>query len=482
MKAQLLVIFGGTGDLAMRKLLPALYQNHREGALQDGMRIVGVGRERMERGDYLAKVHDALRQFLPATDFDDAHWIRFSSCLEFVQMDALVSADYARLAATLRWQTSRGLIFYLATPSELFIPICTELNRAELVSATSKVVLEKPLGHDLLSAQRINREVGAIFHENQIYRIDHYLGKETVQNLFALRFGNGMFERLWNRDGIRDVQITIAEQVGVEGRGAFYERTGAMRDMVQNHLLQLLCILAMEPPLSLEADAVRDEKLKVLRSLKPLSKADVARQTVRGQYTAGEMYGEPVAGYLDEPDIRADSRTETFVALKVELNNWRWAGVPFYLYTGKRLQSRVAEIVVNFRDVPHSVFGSSATAGRGNRLVIRLQPDESLKLYLMTKAPGDEMSVRPVSLNLEFSSAFSTRRRDAYERLLLDVIRGRLTLFMRGDELDAAWQWIDPVIGAWREQDPPEPYAAGGAGPDAALALVGEGSVAPCDA
>jgi glucose-6-phosphate 1-dehydrogenase len=252
--------------------------------------------------------------------------------------------------------------------------------------------------------------------------------------------------------------------------------------MVQNHLLQLLCILAMEPPLSLEADAVRDEKLKVLRSLNPLSAADVARQTVRGQYTAGEMHGEPVAGYLEEPDIRAGSRTETFVALKVELNNWRWAGVPFYLYTGKRLRSRVAEIVVNFRDVPHSVFGSSATVGRGNRLVIRLQPDESLKLYLMTKAPGDEMTVRPVSLNLEFSSAFSTRRRDAYERLLLDVIRGRLTLFMRGDELDAAWQWVDPVIDAWREQDPPEPYAAGCAGPDAALALVGQGSVAPCDA
>jgi glucose-6-phosphate 1-dehydrogenase len=482
MKAHLLVIFGGTGDLAMRKLLPALYQNHREGTLPDGMRIVGVGREELERGGYLAKVRDALGQFLHATDFDDAHWTTFSSRLEFVQMDVLVSTDYARLAATLRWQDSRAQIFYLATPSELFVPICTELNRAELVSATSKVVLEKPLGHDLPSAQRINREVGAIFREHQIYRIDHYLGKETVENLFALRFGNGMFERLWNRDGIRDVQITIAEQVGVEGRGAFYERTGAMRDMVQNHLLQLLCILAMEPPLSLEADAVRDEKLKVLRSLRPLSAADVARQTVRGQYTAGEMHGEPVAGYLDEPDIRADSRTETCVALKVELNNWRWAGVPFYLYTGKRFQSRVAEIVVNFKDVPHSVFGLSTTAGQGNRLVIRLQPDESLKLYLMTKAPGDEMTVRPVSLNLEFSSAFSTRRRDAYERLLLDVIRGRLTLFMRGDELDAAWQWVDPVIDAWREQDPPKPYVAGGAGPDAALALVGQGGVVPCDA
>ncbi len=482
MKVQILVIFGGTGDLAMRKLLPALYQNHREGALPDGMRIVGVGREGLERNSYLDKVRDALRQFLPATDFDDAQWTTFSARLEFVQLDARVSADYARLAAMLRWQDSRGHIFYLATPSELFIPICTELNRAELVSATSKVVLEKPLGHDLPSAQRINREVGAIFREQQIYRIDHYLGKETVQNLFALRFGNGMFERLWNRDGIRDVQITIAEQVGVEGRGAFYERTGAMRDMVQNHLLQLLCILAMEPPLSLEADAVRDEKLKVLRSLKPLSAVDVARQTVRGQYTAGEMHGAPVAGYLDEPDIRADSRTETFVALKVELNNWRWAGVPFYLYTGKRLQSRVAEIVVNFRDVPHSVFGSPGTDSPGNRLVIRLQPDESLKLYLMTKAPGDDMTVRPVSLNLEFSSAFSTRRRDAYERLLLDVIRGRLTLFMRGDELDAAWQWVDPVIDARRGQEPPEPYVAGDGGPDAALALLGQDSAAPCDA
>ncbi|KLU27080.1 glucose-6-phosphate dehydrogenase [Caballeronia mineralivorans PML1(12)] len=482
MKAQVLVIFGGTGDLAMRKLLPALYQNHREGALADGMRIVGVGREGFDRNAYLAKVCDALRQFVPVDDFDDAHWAIFSSRLDFVQLDALISSDYERLADTLRVQGRPARIFYLATPSELFIPICAELNRAGLVSVTSKVVLEKPLGHDLISARHINREVGTIFSENQIYRIDHYLGKETVQNLFALRFGNGLFERLWNRDGIRDVQITIAEQVGVEGRGAFYERTGAMRDMVQNHLLQLLCILAMEPPLSLEADAVRDENLKVLRSLKPLGRDEVVRQTVRGQYTAGQMHGAPVAGYLDEPDIHTDSRTETFVALKVELNNWRWAGVPFCLCTGKRLQSRVAEIVVNFRDVPHSVFGVPATDTRGNRLVIRLQPDESLKLYLMTKAPGDEMTVRPVSLNLEFATAFSTSRRDAYERLLLDVIRGRLTLFMRGDELDAAWQWIDPVIQAWHEQDHPEPYAAGSAGPDAALALVGQGHVASCDA
>ncbi|HDR9488260.1 TPA: glucose-6-phosphate dehydrogenase [Burkholderia aenigmatica] len=482
MKTQILVIFGGTGDLAMRKLLPALYRNHLDDALSDELQIVAVGRDKLERHTYQAKVREALHVFDPDVDLDDAHWTAFASRLDFVQMNALHAGDYDRLVLKVRKSARAARIFYLATPSELFVPVCVGLENAGLVEASSKVVLEKPLGHDLQSAQQINREVGAIFSESQIYRIDHYLGKETVQNLFALRFGNALFERLWNRDGIRDVQITIAEQVGVEGRGAFYERTGAMRDMVQNHLLQLLCILAMEPPLSLEADAVRDEKLKVLRSLKPLTPDDVARQTVRGQYTAGEVYGTPVAGYLDEPNIDEDSRTETFVALKAELNNWRWAGVPFYLCTGKRLQSRVAEVVVNFRDVPHAVFGSPASAQDGNRLVIRLQPDESLKLYLMTKSPGDEMTIRPVSLNLEFSSAFASRRRDAYERLLLDVIRGRLTLFMRGDELDAAWRWIDPIIQAWQVQDRPEPYSAGSEGPEAALAMLGQRRDASCDA
>ncbi|AJY38304.1 glucose-6-phosphate dehydrogenase (plasmid) [Burkholderia humptydooensis] len=465
-----MVIFGGTGDLAMRKLLPALYRNHRESALPDEMRIIAIGRERLERHAYVTRVKEALRLFAPPdADLDDPNWTTFSSRLDFIQVNALTPDDYDRLAKAVRGLAKPASIFYLATPSDLFVPICRELQRAGLVTAASRVVLEKPLGHDLQSAQRINREVGAVFNECQIYRIDHYLGKEAVQNLFALRFGNGIFEPLWNRDGIRDVRIAIAEQVGVETRGAFYERNGAMRDMVQNHLLQLLCILAMEPPLSLDADAVRDEKLKVLRALKPLTPDDVARQTVRGQYTAGEMYGTAVAGYLDESNIEAGSRTETFVALKAELNNWRWAGVPFYLYTGKRLESRVAEVVVNFRDVPHSVFGSPVAAPGNNRLVIRLQPDESLKLDLMTKTPGDEMRIRPVSLNLEFSSAFGARRRDAYERLVLDVIRGRLTLFMRGDELDAAWQWVDPIIQAWQTQDRPEPYAAGSAGPASAL-------------
>ena len=377
-----LILFGGTGDLAMRKLLPALYFRHRDSVRTDGWRVVGIGREALSRDDYIARVEAHCRKYVPDKDFDPAAWAAFARCLDYVPLDAREAADYGRLTELLAARPADVRVFYLATAPKLFAAISGNLGAAGLVTPGSRVVLEKPLGRDLASAQRINEQVGAVFREEQIYRIDHYLGKETVQNLIALRFGNALFEPLWSRAWVRDVQITLAETVGVEGRGEFYDSTGALRDMVQNHLLQLVCIVAMEPPSSIDPDAMRDEKLKVLRALRPIPPGDVATRTVRGQYRAGAIRGQPVPGYLEEPGIPPGSRTETFVALKVELNNWRWAGVPFYLRTGKRMQERLAEVVVNFRDVPHALFGFAAGERVPNRLVIRLQPDEGLQLHL----------------------------------------------------------------------------------------------------
>jgi glucose-6-phosphate 1-dehydrogenase len=336
------------------------------------------------------------------------------------------------------------------------------------------VVLEKPLGHDTESADLINTQVGAVFAEKQIYRIDHYLGKEAVQNLMALRFGNALFEPLWRRGLIKHVQITVAEELGVERRGQFYDKTGALRDMVQNHLLQLLCIMAMEPPASSDPDAVRDEKLKVLRALRPLRDRDVLTKTVRGQYKAGAVRGVPVPGYLEEADIAADSSTETFAALKVEIDTWRWAGVPFYLRTGKRLQDRLTELVVTFDEVPHPIFENPPTARTANELVIRLQPDESITMTILAKNPGEGMRLKPVSLALDLGETFKTRSLDAYERLLMDTVKGNLTLFMRRDELDAAWAWIDPIRAGWEQYDErPKIYIAGSWGPAASSAMIG---------
>ena len=468
-----LVLFGGTGDLAMRKLLPALYQRHRDTADAGGWRIIAVGRHPITREQFLDRVQESLRRFVAAADFHDDAFARFAQCLDYRALDASRIESFGNLAALFADAGERIRVFYLATAPDLFVGICESLAAAGLVTPQSRVVLEKPLGRDLASANRINEKVGAIFREDQIYRIDHYLGKEPVQNLVALRFGNALLEPLWSRAWVSNVQITIAETVGVEGRGEFYDRIGALRDMVQNHLLQLLCILAMEPPTSIDADAVRDEKLKVLRALKPLTREDIATSAVRGQYRAGAIDGEAVAGYLDEPGIASTSATETFVALKAELGNWRWAGVPFYLRTGKRMQERLAEIVVTFRDVPHPILPTASGAREGNKLVIQLQPEESLSLHMMAKVPGDEMRVRPVQLGLDFGDTVQTRSWDAYERLLMDVIRGRLTLFMRRDELDAAWRWVEPILEAWsRPGDRPKSYTAGSWGPAAASALI----------
>ena len=473
-----LVLFGGTGDLALRKLMPALYYGIRDGGLR-GANIVGAARQRLSADEYRALLTREVPQHLAQEDYDPATWDRLMAQVRYVSIDASRPEDFGAIRAELVGGEETPRVFYLATTPSLFVPICRHLAGAGLVSEGARVVLEKPLGRDLASSQTINDAVGAIFPEERIYRIDHYLGKEMVQNLMALRFGNMLLEPLWSRAYVHDVQITIAETVGVGTRGEFYDHTGALRDMVQNHLLQLLCIVAMEPPASIATDAVRDAKLQVLRSLRPCSAGDVAHKSVRGQYRAGAVDGAPVPGYLDEEGIPRSSRTETFAALKAEIDNWRWAGVPFYLRTGKRMQERVAEIVVNFRPVPHSIFEAASGSAGHNQLVIRLQPDDGLGLEINTKTPGDSMRLTPKVLNLALRDTPESRRLDAYERLLMDVVRGRLALFVRRDELEAAWRWIEPIRAGWDESpEAPKGYTAGTWGPAASSALVGRAGCA----
>jgi glucose-6-phosphate 1-dehydrogenase len=465
-----LVIFGGAGDLSVRKLLPALYMAHLHNNLPASTRIHALGRQPWDRDTFLGFVQDKVTPFIAATAREGDTWQRFLDRLNYVCLDATQSTDYQALGQAL--QNGSDRVYYLATAPTLFTDICAYLAGAQLIDAASRVVLEKPLGHNLASAQAINDEVGRYFQESQIFRIDHYLGKETVQNLMVLRFGNTIFEPLWRSPYIKSVQITVAESVGVGSRAGFYDGTGALRDMVQNHLLQLLCIVAMEPPVSLDPDAVRDEKLKVLRSLRPMTVADVARDTVRGQYSAGASNGGSAIAYLKEDNVPADSSTETFVALRAHINNWRWANVPIFLRTGKRMAERRSEIVIEFADLPYRLFTDSPRQSV-NRLMIRLQPEEHVQLQMMAKEPGSGMRLRPVNLNLDLESAFTERRAEAYERLLMDVIKGRLTHFMRRDELEAAWTWVDPILDGWAQlNEKPKAYTAGSWGPAASSALL----------
>ena len=473
-----MVLFGGTGDLAMRKLLPALYQQVKAGTLSADSRILAAARKQLSREAFLELAEATCRPFL-GESYDADTWRSFADRIHYFPMDVQSGASYGALGERLGQHPDRVRVFYYSTSPDFFAAISAHLGTAGLISADSRVVVEKPLGHDLASSREINDAVGQHFAERQIFRIDHYLGKEPVQNLLALRFGNVLFEPLWRREWVQDVQITVAEQLGVEGRGDFYERTGALRDMLQNHLLQLLCIVAMEPPTSSDPDAVRDEKLKVLRSLKPFTPQDVATKTVRGQYKAGAVGSRPVAGYAQEPGVAADSRTETFVAVKAEIDTWRWAGVPFFLRTGKRMSDKLAEIVINFRQVPHPIFGGADHTSRANRLIIRMQPDESMRLYLVAKQPGDAMTLHPVNLNLDFEESFRERRLEAYERLLLDAIRGKLTLFVRRDEQEAAWHWVEPILDSWAaSEDRPKLYTAGSWGPAGSSALLSRDGLA----
>jgi len=467
-----LVLFGGTGDLAMRKLLPALFRRCMAGEVSPDSTITGAARAPLSREDYLAQVENSCRSHLGA-DFTEKAWAAFAPKIRYQKIDAREPEDFRHLAEALKGRDAFVRVFFLSTAPDLFTDICDGLAKNGLATPHSRVVLEKPLGHDKASADEINERVSSIFTEPRIFRIDHYLGKETVQNLLALRFGNTLFEPLWRRGRIQHVQITVAEELGVERRADFYDQTGALRDMVQNHLLQLLCIIAMEPPATSDPTAMRDEKRKVLRALRPIKGRDVLAKTVRGQYKAGASGGVPVVGYLQEKGVDPASTTETFVALKAEIDSWRWAGVPFYLRTGKRLQEKLSEIVVTFDDVPHSIYERPDDAHALNRLVIQLQPEESITLTVLAKSPGAGMRLKPVNLSLDFSETFRTRQLDAYERLLTDVIKGNLMLFMRRDELDAAWEWIDPIREAWEQHDEkPKSYTAGSWGPAAASALI----------
>ncbi|MBX3600014.1 MAG: glucose-6-phosphate dehydrogenase [Rubrivivax sp.] len=470
-----LVLFGGTGDLAWRKLMPALFQAFRHGKLPPDGRILAVARDERSDEAYRAFIRERFAEVEPAKQPSDEEFARFAGLLHYRRMDLSRPDDYAGLKA---WVDGRGadtVVLFLATSPHLFPVVCAQLGAAGLNGPQVRVVLEKPLGHDLASARQINRAVAASFTESQALRIDHYLGKPAVQNLAALRFGNALFEPLWRRESIANIQITIAESLGVGSRGDFYDTTGALRDMVQNHALQLLTMIAMEPPPTADADAIRDEKLKVLKSLKPFSAESVARDVVRGQYRAGTVDGRAVPGYLDEAKVPAGSRTETFVALRTEVQNWRWAGVPFHLRTGKRLAARDAHIVVNFREVPHPIFPG---ATRANKLVIKLQPEDGLELHLLAAKGGGPTgagleTLSPVSLDLDFDKAFPSERVGAYERLLLDAIAGRLNLFVRSDEQEQAWRWVEPILDAWAaDPNGPRPYAAGSWGPPAASALV----------
>ncbi len=474
------VLFGGTGDLARRKIIPALYSAFVNGRLDAEFRFIGAAREKLQSEDYRSRVAASIEEYAAKVEGGSPEKLQaFLQLTHYAKIDARVAEDFEQLKDLLANTGNQATLYYLATGPDIFIPVVEQLSKHDLTGENTRVVVEKPLGRDQQSAQEINQALRNFLTEKQIYRIDHYLGKEMVQNLLALRFANSFLEPLWNRKWIQDVQISISEQVGVESRGDFYDRTGALRDMVQNHLLQLVSIVAMEPPVSADPDAIRDEKVKALRALHKFTADEVSKKTVRGQYRAGAVNGQPVIGYQNEPGVPAASRTETFVAIRAEINNWRWAGVPFYLRTGKRMASRSAEITINFKPIPYSIFGKNQGPMRSNRLVISLQPEESVQLYLKAKEPGEGIRLADVALDLDFAEVSKSRRVESYERLLLDAMHGDLTLFVRDDELSAAWAWIDPIMHAWQnDSEGLKSYIAGSWGPAAASYLLAQNGAA----
>jgi glucose-6-phosphate 1-dehydrogenase len=468
-KATTLILFGATGDLAARMLLPSLYGLHRDGLLPEALKVVATSRSAHDDTSFRDHARGALEAHVPEAYLEADTAASFLERVSYVTLDATDTAGYQRLADTV--DGNGEVAIFLSTAPSLFKPTIDNLEAVGLAGSHVRLALEKPLGSDLASSRSINDAVAKAFPEERTFRIDHYLGKETVQNLLALRFANLMFEPVWSSAHIDHVQITVAETVGLEGRADYYDGAGALRDMVQNHMLQLLALVAMEPPASFDATAVRDEKVKVLRSLRPIR----AEDSVTGQFIAGAVGGKPVSAYAEE--LGKPSNIETFVALKAHVDNWRWAGVPFYLRTGKRLPSRRTEIAIQFRALPHSMFASGGAMAAPNRLIIAIQPEENITLELMAKQPGLDrggIRLREVELDIDQADVFAdVRRRIAYERLLLDLIEGDPTLFVRRDEVEAQWQWVDQIRAAWEQAGAtPRPYAAGNWGPSAAIALI----------
>lgn len=480
-----IVIFGASGDLTARKLIPALYHLFKEKLMPSAFRVIGFARREKTDASWRQELRAALDQFSRTKPVDDKIWHAFAENIFYCQGDLTDDAAYKKLEAQL---TSFGhgplrenLLFYLAISPSQFGEVVEQVHRADLLhkegGAWQRIVVEKPFGRDLASAHALNRELTLYAHEQQVFRIDHYLGKETVQNILMFRFSNSIFERLWNRESVDHVQITVGEKLGVGERGGYYEEAGALRDMVQNHMLQVLSLIAMEPPLSLEAESVRDEKVKLLKSVRALTPEDVAKQVVRGQYFAGIVGGEVRPGYRQEPKVKTDSNVETFVALKLFIDNWRWSGVPFYLRTGKNLPASASEVRIQFRPTPHVLF--AAQCGKqidANALTLRLQPNEGISLRFNGKVPGTTIGARPVRMHFSYDSEFGAYTPEAYERLLLEAIAGDATLFIRRDEVETAWQIVDSIRAGWdgKPLTNREFYAAGTWGPIAADDLLAQ--------
>ena len=478
------VLFGATGDLAHRKVVPALFQLWRTNLLPHEFCLVAIGRRPYTDETFRGGLRASLDQFSRVLPIDDSVWEAFASRITYHRGTFDDPLLYEGLAARLdaldeERGTQGNRLYYLATQPSAFAEIIAGLGRVGLDheqhgAGWRRIVIEKPFGRDLTSAIRLNREVGKVFRESQVYRIDHYLGKETVRNILVFRFGNGIFEPIWHRRYVDHVQITVAESIGVEARGSFYEEAGASRDFLQNHLMQLLALVAMEPPATFDADALRDEKVKVLRAMEPMAPRDVAASVVRGQYGPGWVAGEPVAGYRAEPEVDPESETETYVAARLFIDDWRWAGVPFYLRAGKRLPKRATEIAIRFKEVPHALFKESNADPEANLLALRIQPDEGILLRFAAKVPGLGLDVRSVNMDFTYGSAFSVDSPDAYETLILDALLGDAALYTRADEVEKAWGIVTPIIEAWADAPPPDfpDYEAGSWGPAAADALL----------
>jgi glucose-6-phosphate 1-dehydrogenase len=480
--ACLLVIFGASGDLTRRKLIPSLYNLACVGCMNPQFEVLGVGRTKMTSEEFRAKLRESAAKSSDTRDFNESHWKEFEQRLHYFAGDITDDQFYERLRERMsdaRKSVSKpNHLFYVSTPASVAGPIVEGLARAGLNHGEGgwvRIILEKPFGHDLKSAQELNAIVHKSFDEKNVFRIDHYLGKETVQNILVFRFGNSMFEPVWNRNYIDYVEIMAAETVGVEGRAGFYEETGALRDMVANHMLQLLALTAMEPPIEFEADSVRGQKVQVLRSIRPMTVQEVAKRTVRGQYGPGQIGGQRVPGYREEPEVKKDSSTETYAAVELYVDNWRWAGVPFYIRTGKRLSRQVSEIRVHFKRTPQALFSATPYEHLGpNVITLRIQPDDGISIAFDVKQPGAHMRALTVDANFSYEGAFGHKGPPAYETLLLDSMRGEATLFTRHDEVEAEWRIITPIEEAWAQLPPPTfpNYAAGSEGPVEADVLI----------